>query len=287
MPNIDEHCKRTLKKYGVEGTDIHKWLDEPSRKYAGRHREFRHDTETIRLVGEIFGSKYGRRLAENIALDHIMADHEEEIKKRPMITVQFQKGEKPSVPCPYCGTLLKPSDQFCPHCHAPRKRIIEEFNRTYEMEKLKLQEKRKQLRKELKHDMELSKYSVQQKLHLHWLNRKLGEEDPVLDRMIQKDFEEHPEIKEQIERRARIEVQIVCAILALWLIPSVVLGVINFELGFGWFVAYIFAIGFVIFCGFVFASFSPPESKRIWFWLGVITGILFVLAVIINVYINP
>jgi len=82
LPNIDEHCRRTLKKYGVEGRDIHKWLDEPSRKYAGRHREFRHDTETIRLAGEVFGSKYDKTLAENIALDHIMADHEEEIERR-------------------------------------------------------------------------------------------------------------------------------------------------------------------------------------------------------------
>ncbi|MFQ5758767.1 MAG: hypothetical protein ACE5IF_03740, partial [Candidatus Bathyarchaeia archaeon] len=24
-------------------------------------------------------------------------------------TVQFQKGENPNIPCPYCGTLLRPS----------------------------------------------------------------------------------------------------------------------------------------------------------------------------------
>jgi len=81
MPNLEEHCRRTLKRYGVEGSDIHTWLDEPSREYAGSHRQFRHDTETIKLVGEIFGKTYGKSLAENIALDHIMVDHEGEIKK--------------------------------------------------------------------------------------------------------------------------------------------------------------------------------------------------------------
>lgn len=250
MPNINRHCKRTLKKYGVEGRDIHKWLDEPSRKYAGRHREFRHDTETTRLVGEVFGGKYGRRLAENIALDHIMADHEEEIKKRPMITVQFQKGEKPSIPCPYCGTLLKPSDQFCPSCGASRKKIIEEFDRAYELEKLKLQQKRKQLRKELKHEMELSKYTVQEKLQLQYLTRRLGEQDPVLDRMIQTDFEKHPEIKERIERKGRIMRWIVYTVLALWLMPSIVLGIVNFESGLTWFIGWIgifILIGIILF----------------------------------------
>ena len=82
MPNLEEHCKRTLKRYGVEGRDIHEWLDKPSRKHAGVHRQFRHDTKTIKLVGNVFGEKYGREMAENIALDHIMLDHKEEIERR-------------------------------------------------------------------------------------------------------------------------------------------------------------------------------------------------------------
>ena len=82
MPNIEEHCSHTLKRYGVEGRDIHQWLDETSRKYTSGHRQFRHDTETIKLVGEIFGKNYGKGLAENIALDHIMLDHKEEIERR-------------------------------------------------------------------------------------------------------------------------------------------------------------------------------------------------------------
>jgi hypothetical protein len=82
MPNLEEHCKHTFERYDVEGRDIHQWLDEPSRKYAGRHREFRHDSETVKLAGDLFGKKYGRTLAENIVLDHIMLDHKEEIQRR-------------------------------------------------------------------------------------------------------------------------------------------------------------------------------------------------------------
>ena len=65
MPNLEEHCEKTLKRYGVEGRDIHAWLDEPSREFAASHRQFRHDTETVRLVGELFGKTYGR----NVAID--------------------------------------------------------------------------------------------------------------------------------------------------------------------------------------------------------------------------
>jgi len=71
MPSLEEHCQRTLKKYGVEGREIHEWLDDPARIFGVGHRQFRHDAETIRLVGEIFGEKYGKSLVENIALDHI------------------------------------------------------------------------------------------------------------------------------------------------------------------------------------------------------------------------
>ena len=82
MPSLEEHCKHTLRRYGVEGREIHQWLDAPSRKYTGSHRQFRHDTETIKLAGRIFRENFGQQMAENIALDHIMLDHEEEIESR-------------------------------------------------------------------------------------------------------------------------------------------------------------------------------------------------------------
>ncbi|MCL5948935.1 MAG: hypothetical protein M1490_00460, partial [Candidatus Bathyarchaeota archaeon] len=82
MPNIEEHCGASFKEFKVEGRDIHAWLDEPCRVYAGLHRQFRHDTETIELVGKKFGEKYGVALAENIGLQHIMLDHKERIDKK-------------------------------------------------------------------------------------------------------------------------------------------------------------------------------------------------------------
>lgn len=247
-PNIEDHCKATSAKYGVEGSEIHRWLDEPCRKYGGGHREFRHDTETVRLAGEIFGSKYGRALAENIALDHIMADHDEEIKNRHAITIQFQDEERPSIPCPYCGTLLTTKNQFCPNCGAARKKIIEEFDRTYELEKIKLQEKRKQLRKELRHEMELGELSLKDKLRLQYLYRQNRKQDVVLDKMIQKELDEHPQIREQIARSTRIKNQIVKAILVIWLIPSLILGVIDLGTVLTWFIG---GIAIFIFAGFV------------------------------------
>lgn len=82
MPDLEHHAEHTLKRFGFRGEDIHEFLDEPVRTFGFAHREFRHDTETIKLVGRMFGSEYGRELAENIALDHIMLDHEETIRKR-------------------------------------------------------------------------------------------------------------------------------------------------------------------------------------------------------------
>jgi len=82
MPNLEEHCKHSLRLYGVEGREVHSWMDDPCRKFAGSHRQFRHDTETIEFVKEYFAEKIGPKLAGNIAIDHIMLDHEETVKKR-------------------------------------------------------------------------------------------------------------------------------------------------------------------------------------------------------------
>lgn len=239
MPNVEEHCKSTLKRYGVEGRDIHQWLDEPSRKYAGGHREFRHDTETIRLVGKIFGKNYGS-LAGNIALDHIMLDHKEEIEKRRTIAGEFsQEKENPSFPCSFCRTLVKPGDQICPKCGASRTKIVERFERAFEMDKLKLQEKKKKLRRELKLELALGELTPLLRVSLwilsddsydsdildlirefddspltgeeSWLPsdqakalERLGFLEPfagaILDRLVQEDFKKHPELKEEADK---------------------------------------------------------------------------------------
>ena len=93
MPNFEEHCQHSLKRYGYRGEKIHRFLDKPSRRYGCSHREFRHDSETVKLCGKMFGEFYGSRImAENIALDHIMLDHEEEIKNRNEEKEQIDRG---------------------------------------------------------------------------------------------------------------------------------------------------------------------------------------------------
>lgn len=81
MPNLEEHCKHSGKRYGVEGRDIHSWMDEPSQVAGGSHREFRHDLESLPIALRIFESKYGAEMVENIFLDHLRADSKE-LRKR-------------------------------------------------------------------------------------------------------------------------------------------------------------------------------------------------------------
>lgn len=211
MPNLEEHCLKTMKRYGVEGRDIHSWMDEPSREYAGSHRQFRHDSETIRLVGDLFGKTYGKSLAENIALDHIMADHEADIKRRntTIIVNLPEQGEIPSIPCSYCGTLLKPSDQLCPKCGAARIKIIEQIDRAAEMEKLKLQEERKELRKELKYELKFKEMTPYNRMRLLEKYKRIAQrigkdgssfpEYRTLERLVSQDMEQHPAIKQKFD----------------------------------------------------------------------------------------
>ena len=59
----------------------------------------------------MFGAKYGREVAENIALDHITADHEEEIRSRNQGLVLLK--------CPNCGGQLESDSnglKKCKHC---------------------------------------------------------------------------------------------------------------------------------------------------------------------------
>lgn len=101
-----------MKRYGVRGDEIHRYLDEPCRVAGQAHRQYRHDTKTIKLVGEIFAPTYGRELAENIALDHLTADHEEEIRNRknPVVLLKcpncggrIDKDQNGKRTCRYCG----------------------------------------------------------------------------------------------------------------------------------------------------------------------------------------
>lgn len=130
LPDHEEHCQHTLKRYNVRGDDIHSFIDEPSKLAGQGHRIYRHDTKTIKLVGEIFGGKYGREVAESIALDHITADHEEEIKRRNKGLILMK--------CPNCGGQLEVDNnglKKCVHCGFSSK-IVDNDNLTIESIKL-------------------------------------------------------------------------------------------------------------------------------------------------------
>lgn len=81
MPEHEEHCLHSLKRYGVRGDDIHSWMDEPSSIAGGSHRDFRHELSSLPAAIQIFGSKYGADMVENIFLDHLKADSEENRRK--------------------------------------------------------------------------------------------------------------------------------------------------------------------------------------------------------------
>ena|SRR3972149_3312694 len=80
MPNLEEHCKHSEKRYGVRGEDIHSWMDETSQIAGKSHRKYRHDLKSIPIAIQIFGAKYGADVVENIFLDHLKADSEESRK---------------------------------------------------------------------------------------------------------------------------------------------------------------------------------------------------------------
>lgn len=81
MPEHEEHCLHSLKRYGVRGDEIHAWIDEPSQIAGGSHRNFRHDLASLPTAIQLFGKSYGDDMVENIFLDHLKADSEENRKQ--------------------------------------------------------------------------------------------------------------------------------------------------------------------------------------------------------------
>jgi len=72
--NLEEHCQHSLKRYGVRGDEIHKWIDEPVRIAGRSHRQFRHDLASLPMAVKMFEAKYGADTVKNIFLDHLSAD---------------------------------------------------------------------------------------------------------------------------------------------------------------------------------------------------------------------
>jgi len=70
MPNHEEHCQESLKRYGKTFSELHTWMDEPSAILGASHRKYRHDPNTTPLEAKrMFGEN-----ADNACLDHIRLD---------------------------------------------------------------------------------------------------------------------------------------------------------------------------------------------------------------------
>jgi len=72
MVDNKKHCQSCLQKYGIDGKDIHDWMDEPSYVYREKHRHFRHNLK--QEIPICFINKYGKELSRNVILDHIILD---------------------------------------------------------------------------------------------------------------------------------------------------------------------------------------------------------------------
>ncbi len=79
MPNHEDHCADSLKRYGKTFSEVHRWMDEPSLLLGSKHRIYRHDPYvTPREAKAIFGED-----ADHVCLDHIRLD---ELDSRKSIT---------------------------------------------------------------------------------------------------------------------------------------------------------------------------------------------------------
>jgi hypothetical protein len=77
MPNHEEHCQDSLRRYGKTFSELHKWMDEPSTILGPSHRKYRHDPNTTpKVARQLFGP-----LADQACLDHIRLDELERRKK--------------------------------------------------------------------------------------------------------------------------------------------------------------------------------------------------------------
>ncbi len=172
-----------MNRYGVEGRDIHSWIDEPSKMYTGSHREFRHDTETVRFVGELFGKTYGKALAENICLDHIMLDHQEEIQRdneeRTENVFQIE---------------------------------AEQRERKLELERMRLRNQKKLQKEELKLELIHSeKTPVQRMKDLEFYKRLnttrglFNKDIQILERLVAEDLKKNPNLQTEVKNQLALE----------------------------------------------------------------------------------
>lgn len=80
MPNLREHCKSCLERYGYSFKEIHKWMDKPVKIAGAKHRSVRHELETTpseaeKIFWEEIPEQY-RLFIKHAVIDHLVLDRE-------------------------------------------------------------------------------------------------------------------------------------------------------------------------------------------------------------------
>lgn len=79
MPEFSEHCYISKLRFGDEGREYHKWIDQYA-KYGYRHRQVLHNKEGVEVGVNLFGEEARKHLEQ-----HIKDDNMYETKKIPTI----------------------------------------------------------------------------------------------------------------------------------------------------------------------------------------------------------
>lgn len=95
MPNHEEHCEDSLRRYGKTFSELHTWMDEPSTILGPNHRKYRHDPNTTPLEAKkIFGEN-----ADHVCLDHIRLD-ELDSRRKGIGRTPIGKAKTSQIPLP-------------------------------------------------------------------------------------------------------------------------------------------------------------------------------------------
>ena len=90
MPNLREHHRADIKKWGKKTADeykwIHEWLDAPQKALGKDHRKFFHDQATIEFITGMWGIVAGA-----IARDHIELDKKTTDAKNAKAREEYQR----------------------------------------------------------------------------------------------------------------------------------------------------------------------------------------------------
>ena len=102
MPEHEEHCRDSFRKYGKRFDELHTWMDEPWEMLGTQHRMYRHDPYTTpKEARDLFGE-----YADHACLDHIILDWRESPERFDSFFKQYPRRGLPAGICPRCNSML-------------------------------------------------------------------------------------------------------------------------------------------------------------------------------------